>query len=165
VGKQDDKEAKWPGFPERLRQAFRRAGYWKNDRPDVMRYVAQHGIQHGIHVSYAYKYINGETVPDRERLIALAAALDVRPWWLLFGDEAIGGGSRVGQAPAVEPPMQQKKSPTKARGGRRSDSTLWKVRKFGAKAPARRLPQKTATTAHTVPRRTGDERDAAAVGD
>lgn len=153
MGKQDDKDAKWPGFPERLREAFQRAGFWKNDRPDIMRFVRQIGIQHGIHVSYCYKYINGETVPDRERLIAMASALDVRPWWLLFGDEAIGGGSRTGQTPSVEPPLHQRKSPTKARGERSSDSTLWKVRKFGAKMQARRVHSQAQTATRGTGRR------------
>jgi hypothetical protein len=104
VGKQDDKDAKWPGFPERLREAFQRAGYWKNDRPDVMRFVPERGMQHGIHVSYCYKYVNGETVPDRKILVALATELGVQPWWLLFGDEAMVG---KGDNPRGKAPRRQ----------------------------------------------------------
>jgi hypothetical protein len=67
------KNAKWPGLPERLREAFRRADYWKDGRPDVLGFTRETGFLTG----YTYKYLSGVTVPDRENLYRLSALLPV----------------------------------------------------------------------------------------
>lgn len=74
---------KWPGLPDRLREAFRQAGYWKQERPDVLGFSLEHRFLAG----YIYKYVAGSAVPDRENLIRLAESLGVTPAWLLFGDD------------------------------------------------------------------------------
>jgi len=74
---------KWPGLPERLKEALEGAGYWKKGRPDVLRFSLDKRFLPG----YLYKYVAGTAVPDRENLYRLADALNVKPSWLLFGDE------------------------------------------------------------------------------
>jgi transcriptional regulator with XRE-family HTH domain len=70
-------------LPERLKEAFERAGYWKKGRPDVLRF----SLDKRFLPQYLYKYLAGDAVPDRENLFRIADWLGVSPAWLLFGDE------------------------------------------------------------------------------
>ena len=72
----------WPGIGERITACLRRLGYWKNDRPDVMRFA----VEKGYPVTYLYKWLK-DSAPERPNLEKLGEHLQVSPAWLLFGDE------------------------------------------------------------------------------
>lgn len=81
------KDARFPGFDLRLREAMRRAGYWYSDRdePQVLRFCLECG-----HVSqYLYAYLRQNRAPDLARLRKLARDLRVSMAWLLLGDEGV----------------------------------------------------------------------------
>jgi hypothetical protein len=73
---------KWPGVGERITRCLHAAGYWKNDKPDVMRF----SMERGIPVPYLYKWLKDVT-PDRPYLLKLAKEFKVAPAWLLLGDD------------------------------------------------------------------------------
>lgn len=80
----------WSGLGSRLKQAMIAAGYvMKDGDADCQRF----GMKHGWLPNYLYRWTKEENTPDETNLRRLAAALNVTPWWLMFGDE-------VSQTPA-----------------------------------------------------------------
>lgn len=84
--------AKWTGVGERIAARLKELGYWKNGRPDVMRF----GVEKGYPVTYLYKWLKDAT-PDRDNLTKLGVDLAVAPAWILFGDEVDKAPSRPRQ--------------------------------------------------------------------
>lgn len=73
------------GLGERIRARLRALGYWKRDRPDVLRFC----LEKGYRPQYVYAWLR-DRVPSRANLDRLAADLDVSMAWVLFGEEAAG---------------------------------------------------------------------------
>lgn len=76
---------RFPGVGDRLRQRLKALGYWKNDRPDVLRFCEEHGYV----VQYVYAWLK-DRLPGFNNLTRLAKDLRVPVAWLLLGDEALG---------------------------------------------------------------------------
>lgn len=69
-------------FPERLKQALRERGFWKNEKPDVYAFATKHGW----HAQQIYDYLAGRRVPTAETLLLLSSQLEADPHWL-WGQE------------------------------------------------------------------------------
>jgi transcriptional regulator with XRE-family HTH domain len=82
------------GIEERIRSRLQALGYWKGGRADVGRFC----VERGYLPQYVYAWLKGR-VPQAEKLIRLAADLEVPPAWLLFGDNGMDGwmGAEVRQ--------------------------------------------------------------------
>jgi len=94
---------KWPGIGERIRERLRAIGYWKADKPDVLRFC----IERGYIPTYVYKWLT-DTTPSRENLYKLGRDLGVTAAWLLLGDEA---------APRESPRGRKQRRPVPIAGG------------------------------------------------
>lgn len=92
------------GFGTRARDSFKRLRdvYRKKRMPRVtVRTIYDRVRDHDDTVSETTvgRWVGGRSVPEsRERLAALAAALEVDPVWLLFGDEGLALGGVTGDA-------------------------------------------------------------------
>ena len=82
--------ARWPDVDKRLVECLRVAGYWKHDKPDLMRFNAETGIPY----TYLSKWTKGEATPQRDNLILLGEIFKVSWIWLLVGDEVSKEPSR-----------------------------------------------------------------------
>lgn len=84
--------AQYEGIGERIRQCLVRIGYEKNGRADILRF----SMEHRFLTSNVYRWINADVLPERENLFKLAEIFQVKPSWLVFGDEdSHHGGSRA----------------------------------------------------------------------
>ena len=82
-----------PGFEARLGDLMKRAGFSKDDRPDVGRFCTQKGYR----PQYVYAWLRGRT-PTFNNLERLAKNFDVPVAWLMFGDDGDGAASRSTQS-------------------------------------------------------------------
>jgi len=70
--------AKAKGFGDRVRERLRALGYWKNGKPDIIRF----SVERGYPASYVYRWAAGQ-VPRGPALFRLAKDLEIAPDWLL----------------------------------------------------------------------------------
>jgi hypothetical protein len=71
---------------QRIKIRLQALGYWKDGRPDVLRFCHERGYLR----QYVYAWLKGR-VPTVRNLMRLGADLVIPPAWLLFGDDPPGG--------------------------------------------------------------------------
>lgn len=94
---------RFPGLAERIRKGLEARGYWKEGRPDVLRFARDYEVND----EYIYRWLRG-TTPNFDHLQTLAKALDVPIAWLLLGDHDGRGRHR--------PLLPQSPKPLRRRG-------------------------------------------------
>lgn len=141
----------WPGLGPRLREAIGRRYTNSRGNPDVIRFA----LEYRFVLNNVYRWIGGQAVPTYDNLLKLAAALEISPAWLCFGDdegravqrptgtEPVTGGSG---ARAPEPPVAlQVGVRPDGQGQKRGDGALCK--------PAAALVRKPLAPVRTLPTR------------
>src|SRR3990170_1810454 len=71
------------GLGERIRTRLELLGYWKNERPDVLRFCEERRYR----PQYVYAWLK-DRVPTRANLSRLAHDLGVPMAWIMFGQDA-----------------------------------------------------------------------------
>jgi len=121
---------KWPGIGGRIRERLRAIGYWKADKPDVMRFC----IERGYIPTYVYKWLT-DTTPSRENLYQLGDDLGVTAAWLLLGEDASAGSRRPrGRKPRRPVPIaggsaQAEPRPAGSEAAEGTDYVKWTARR------------------------------------
>lgn len=69
------------GLGDRIRERLQALGYWKDGRPDVLRFCEERRYNH----VYIYRYLKDST-PEWDNLDRLAHDLGATPEWILYGD-------------------------------------------------------------------------------
>jgi len=96
---------RFPGLADRIRGRLRALGYWREDKPDVLRFAREKGY---IYI-YLYRWLDGVT-PTYEYLVKLAEDLQMSMAELVFGEE---GGER-----RPSPRKMEKGRPGRGKRGR-----------------------------------------------
>ncbi|MGH7264042.1 MAG: PAS domain-containing protein, partial [Candidatus Rokuibacteriota bacterium] len=74
---------KFPGLGDRMRGRLKALGYWRQNRPDILRFCAERDYR----PQYVYAWLK-DRVPTYANLRRLARDLDAPIAWLVFGREA-----------------------------------------------------------------------------
>jgi hypothetical protein len=99
------KKEYYPGLGERIARRLIELGYvQKSGRPDVLRFAAEHRYI----ASYLYTWI-GQTTPEYQNLLRLAADLRVELGWLGFGEAARDIPRHSNMEPLKSPPRSRKR--------------------------------------------------------
>lgn len=94
---------RFPGLAERIRKGLEARGYWKDGRPDVLRFARDYEVND----EYVYRWLRG-TTPNFDHLQRLATGLNVPIAWLLLGDH--DGRGRQRPTVAMRPnPLRRKR--------------------------------------------------------
>lgn len=137
---------KWPGLGERITQGLKNKGYWKNGKPEVIRFC----IERGFVPNYLYKWLAG-TMPGYDNLIKLCTVLGMTPAELVFGPDEGQGAVNAFVFEVAGGPIPRPKitiAGAAALPGQ-EDSHSRDYVKYPRKplAPVRRLPRRIASTA------------------
>lgn len=85
----ESKRSEQLGFSERLLKALARAGH---DFPSASHIAREFNIRYpsfAVTVHAVRKWLKGESIPTQDRLVLLAAWLQVRPDWLRYNSHAV----------------------------------------------------------------------------
>ncbi len=72
-------------FALRLRDALLAKGYRSSRSPSGV-HIQKFAELTGYSLQICRKYLRGQSIPESQKLVEIAAQLDVSPGWLLFGD-------------------------------------------------------------------------------
>lgn len=100
------------GIGKRIRARLRALGYWKDGRPDVLRFC----LEKGYPPQNMYTWLKGR-VPMSENLMRLGMHLAVSPAWLLFGESPPDGWAAAEIRQTIRPTWDYTQATGRSRRG------------------------------------------------